>query len=165
MKRSGYVAGWFWGTLLMLVLFLTGCTGLNLQGPAKTNQEFLPPISGFVEDLQDIEIPSDMEWIHEESTAIKTESFHGGIWKYGGKLEMVSLKKFMVDSMKNNKWKLVGEVSSEQILMAFVKPGKNCMIVISSGYSYFDDTILTLYVTIDKTAAVGLNPFGEAIMP
>lgn len=165
MRARGCFYGWFLVPFFMLALSLAGCGGLNMQGQTSGKQEFLPPISGFAEDLQDIEIPSDMEWLHDQSTAIKTESFHGGIWKYGGKVEMVSLKKFMSDSMQNNKWKLVGEVSSDQILMAFVKPGKTCMIVISSGYSYWDDTVLTLYVTIDKTAAVGLNPFGEAIQP
>ena len=37
------------------------------------------------------------------------------------------------------------------------------MMVISDAN--FGKTILTLYVTIDKTAAAGLNPFGEAVTP
>ena len=63
--------------------------------------------------------------------------------------------------MHNNKWKLVGEATAQDILLAFVKPTKTCMIVISD--SKFGKTGLTLHVTIDRTAAAGLNPFGEAV--
>ena len=54
-----------------------------------------------------------------------------------------------VESMKDNKWRLVGETSSKNIMLAFVKPNKTCMIVISEGM--FSKTEMKLYVAIDKT--------------
>ena len=94
---------------------------------------------------------------------IKTESFRGGVYVYEGKVAVMSLKDYMVQSMQDNKWKQVGETSSKDIMLAFVKPNKTCMMVISDAS--FGKTELTLYVTIDKTAVAGLNPFGEAVAP
>ncbi len=121
----------------------------------------LPPVSGFADDIQDIVIPADMEWDRSKSMAIKTESFRGGLWHYSGNLEIISLKDYMISSMQDNKWKLVGEVASKEIMLAFVKPNKTCMMVL--GDASFRKTELTLYVTIDKTAAAALNPFGEPV--
>ncbi|MDH3347489.1 MAG: hypothetical protein OEM02_05220 [Desulfobulbaceae bacterium] len=147
--------------IVVTLAMLGGCGGYGMNNQP-TSQGYLPPITGYADDaLQDIEIPTELKWEYENSMAIKTESFHGGIWHYSGDVELVSLKNFIVTAMKNNKWKQVGEVASTQTLLAFVKPNKNCMVVISD--SYFGKTELTLYVTIDKAAAGAMNPFGEAV--
>lgn len=144
---------------LIVLLPLAGCTGKS--GAPLMDQSGLPPVSGFAGDLQDIELPTEMEWEREKSMTIKTESFNGGIWRYAGRVELLSLKDFLIGSMQTNKWKLVGEATSGDTLLAFVKPNKTCMMVLSE--SRFGKTGLTLYVTIDRTAAAGLNPFGEAV--
>jgi RecA-family ATPase len=118
-------------------------------------------VSVFAGDLKDIELPVELEWQRDKSMTIKTESFNGGIWHYEGRVEPLSLKDYIINAMHNNKWKLVGESTSSDILLAFVKPNKTCMIVISD--SKFGKTKLTLHVTIDRTSAAGLNPFGEAV--
>jgi hypothetical protein len=140
-----------------LLLCLSGCV---FPGTS-TRNDFgdLPSIPNFADDIQDIMMPAEMEWDRIKSMAIKTESFHGGVWHYSGKVEAMSLKDYMLSAMQDTKWKLVGEANSADIMFAFVKPHKTCMMVISEGD--FGKTNLTLYVTIDKTAAVKLNPFGE----
>lgn len=136
---------------------LSGCV---LPGSSmRSDFSGLPPIPNFADDIQDIMMPAEMEWDRTKSMAIKTESFHGGIWHYIGKVEAVSLKDFMLSAMQDAKWKLVGEAASTDIMFAFVKPHKTCMMIISEGD--FGRTGLTLYVTIDKSASVKLNPFGE----
>ena len=148
--------------LLTSTLLLVGCaSGPIAQQDAMPGNFALPPVSGFADDIQDIVLPLDMEWDRKKSMTIKTESFRGGLWHYSGKVDVISLKDFMTSSMQDNMWKLVGEASSQDIMLAFVKPSKNCMMVISDVS--FGKTELTLYVTIDKTAAAGLNPFGEAV--
>lgn len=144
--------------LAMALLPLTGCA--EKMAPADV-QGGLPPVSFYAGDLRDIELPVELEWERDKSMTIKTESFNGGIWHYEGRVEPLSLKDFVVNAMHNNKWKLVGESTSHDILLAFVKPNKTCMIVISE--STMGKTKLTLNVTIDRTAAAGLNPFGEAV--
>ena len=151
--------------LMAAALFLAGCANgsMSSQAVVQPGDNALPPVSGFADDIQDIVLPTEMDWKRDESITIKTESFRGGVWHYAGKVEVVSLKDFMVSSMQDNKWKLVGEVASKNIMLAFVKPNKTCMMVIEEAA--FGKTKLTLYVTIDKTAAAALNPFGEAVAP
>ena len=146
-------------SLLVFALFpLAGC--LHNTTPVE-EEAGLPPVSVFAGDLKDIELPVELEWDRDKSITIKTESFNGGIWHYTGRVEPLSLKDYLVNAMHNNKWKLVGEATSQDILLAFVKPNKTCMIVISE--TKMGKTGLALHVTIDRTAAAGLNPFGEAI--
>lgn len=149
--------------LVTATLLLVGCAGgpMAPQSEVEPGDSALPPVSGFADDIQDIVLPTDMVWERKKSMTIKTESFRGGVWHYSGKLELISLKDFMVSSMQDNKWKLVGEAAAQNIMLAFVKPNKTCMMVLTDAS--FNKTELTLYVTIDKTAAAGLNPFGEAV--
>lgn len=144
--------------LAIAVLPLTGCLDKSASVDGETG---LPPVSFYAGDMRDIELPVELEWERDKSMTIKTESFNGGIWHYEGRVEPLSLKDFVVNAMHNNKWKLVGESTSHDILLAFVKPNKTCMIVISG--SKMGKTKLALSVTIDRTAAAGLNPFGEAV--
>lgn len=144
--------------LAIALLPLTACTDKTAFTDESSD---LPPVSFFAGDLRDIELPVELEWQRDKSMTIKTESFNGGIWHYEGRVEPLSLKDYIVNAMHNNKWKLVGESTSHDILLAFVKPNKTCMIVISD--SKLGKTKLALNVTIDRTAAAGLNPFGEAV--
>ncbi len=147
--------------ILATLLLTSGCANTIGKTQISPADSALPPVSGFADDIQDIVLPTDMEWKRDKSMTIKTESFRGGIWYYTGRVEVVSLKDFMAGAMKDNKWKLVGEATSKDIMLAFVKPNKTCMMVIAD--EAFGKTSLTLYVTIDKTAATALNPFGEAV--
>jgi hypothetical protein len=151
-------------SLVASTLFLSGCISmmeLYPSAPMGGGNDMLPAVGGFADDIQDIVVPVEMEWDRSKSMAIKTESFHGGIWHYSGLVETASLKDYMSRAMEDSNWKLVGEAASGDIMLAFVKPHKTCMMTISEHD--FRKTGLTLYVTIDKTAAIGLNPFGEAV--
>lgn len=143
----------------VMALPLAGCMDKATTPPM--DQTGLPPVAGFAGDLQDIELPTELTWDRDKSMTIKTESFNGGIWQYAGRVEPLSLKDYLISAMQNNKWKLVGESTARDIMLAFIKPNKTCMMVISD--SKFGKTGLTLYVTIDRTAAASLNPFGEPV--
>ena len=145
--------------MAITTLLLTGC--INTSSTVQSDAAGLPPVSGFADDIQDIILPASMEWKRKKSMTIKTESYRGGVWHYDGKVEAISLKDFMTSSMQDNNWKLVGEAASRDIMLAFVKESKTCMMIISEAS--FQKVALTLYVTIDKTGAANLNPFGEAV--
>lgn len=141
---------------LMFFLLMSGCTkGSNVIG---NDSSGMPAMSNFADDIKDITLPTELTWDRKDSMVIKTESFRGGIFSYKGKAEIMSLKDYMVASMKDNKWRLVGETASKNIMLAFVKPNKTCMIVISEGM--FSKTELKLYVAIDKTGGSGGGSFG-----
>ncbi len=153
-------------TLLTALFALSGC----LYGSGNTTDSMsselsldeLPPMVSTIGNYEDIEIPSDMEYINKNSISIRTDSFRGGIIHYKGAVEANSLKEFIISSMLKNKWKLAGEVSSQDIILAFTKPHRTCMMKIEPNSS-LSDTTLTMYVTVDLAASKTLNAFGEPI--
>lgn len=146
---------------LIALALLAGCSTKSEQ-PQGVND--LPPVSNTVGAYNDIFLPTDMKWDNTKSMAIKTESFRGGIYHYSGNVEVGSLKEFVLNSMQANKWKMVGEASYENTLIAFTKPNKTCMVEISEDiWGSIGETHIKLYVTVDVTAANRLNPFGEPI--
>jgi len=162
---KGSTKGFIFGLLAVLFLALSGCI------PGNTQTTAIPPdgsvndfaaVSSTVGNYEDIEIPADMKYSNKNSISIRTDSFRGGIINYSGRVEMHSLKEFIIASMIKNKWKLAGEVSSQNVVLAFTKPSKTCMMNIESSNS-LTDTKLTMYVTVDVAAAKSLNAFGEPI--
>lgn len=149
--------------LLLSALALFSFSGCATSTSPAVDQSGMSPVTTFAGDIQDIEVPSELEWDRDKSMAIKTESFNGGIMVYTGRVEPLSLKDFLIGAMRSNKWKLVGESTSHDIMLAFIKPSKTCMMVIAEGKMPMGKTLLTLYVTSDRTAAAGMNPFGESV--
>jgi hypothetical protein len=150
---------------LLTLMLLGGCSGNPFStSSSQMGASDLGQMYNKVGDFDDIELPMEMKWSSDESMAIRTDSFEGGILTYSGRVELSSLKQYIISAMENKKWKLVGEAQSENILLAFTKPSKTCMVVLEEGlggkYGY---TKATLYVTVDVAAAGRLNPFGEPI--
>jgi len=155
--KKGNGMKWFVFLGMALLLLSTGCaSNKNIVG---TDAGGLPQVSNFADDIKDITLPTELEWDRKNSMVIKTESFRGGIFIYKGRAEVMSLKDYMVASMQDNKWRLMGETASKDIMLAFVKPHKTCMMVISEGV--LGKTELKLYVAIDKTASSSSNAFNE----
>ena len=145
--------------LAVLVTFVSGCASKSQNQPMTGD---LPPLANSIGSYTDLELPVDMKLDKDKTMSINTESFKGGILRYSGRVEMASLKDFIVGSMRNNKWKLVGEASYEYTLLAFTKPNQTCMVVLSEGAGGpLGKTHATLYITVDMAASKNLNPFGE----
>jgi hypothetical protein len=140
--------------VLFLGMTLAMLTGCGLTRTSGGDGSEVPQLSNFADDIKEITIPAELEWDRKSSMVIKTESFRGGIFTYKGRVEPMSLKDYMVASMQDNKWRLVGETASKEIMLAFVKPNKTCMMVIGEGM--LGRTELKLYVTIDKTGGAGV---------
>jgi hypothetical protein len=160
MKKSN---GMKWFVLLGVALLLISAGCASNKSMVGSDAAGLPQISNFADDIKDITLPTELAWDRKNSMVIKTESFRGGIFTYKGRVEMMSLKDYMVASMQDNKWRLVGETASKDIMLAFVKPNKTCMMVISEGV--LGKTELKLYVAIDKTgganASASSNSFSQ----
>lgn len=124
----------------------------------------LAPVNTMVESYGDIELPLEMTLEADKSMAMRTDSFQGGIHIYRGRVQIGSLKDYIIASMRNNKWKLVGEASYQNVMLAFTKPNKTCMVVLSEDSTgVLGKTQANYYVTVDVAAANRLNPFGEPI--
>lgn len=162
-----WICGYKWiGFSLIALSFLAlgGCvSGVTSSSiPSEVDMEGMPVMVATVDNFDDIEVPADMEYSAKDSRSIRTESFRGGIIHYTGRVEMRSLKEFIMASMLKNKWKLAGESSGENVILAFTKPSKTCMMRIEPNGA-MSDTTLTMYVTVDVTASKSLNAFGEPI--
>jgi hypothetical protein len=161
LKKSGYV-----GVILLALVSLTACAGsqsTTSSGQSVSESE-MSQVSTMVESYGDIELPLEMVLDEDNSMAMRSDSFQGGIHVYRGRVQIASLKDYIIAAMRNHKWKLVGEASYKNVMLAFTKPNKTCMVVLSEdASSLFGKTQANLYVTVDVAAAGRLNPFGEPV--
>lgn len=151
---------------LALFVLLSGCSPkmYDSSRAGGTSPGDLGPTTSNIANFDDIELPVDLKWNSDKSMAIRTDSFRGGIYNLSGRIDLASLKDFIITSMENKKWKLVGEAQYQNVLLAFTKPNKTCMVVLDEGVGGgFGTTNVTLYVTVDVAAAGQLNPFGEPV--
>jgi hypothetical protein len=126
--------------VLLIMLLLTNCTGLNLRpdnaedpgksSPAITKSNVEPY---FPTDFKEILIPAELQYQRDESITVKTDSFNGGILKFSGRVDVNSLTDFFLNSMHNNGWSLSGSVNHKKTLLIFNKMGSNCMVTITGG--------------------------------
>jgi len=153
--------------VLLSTGLLSGCFGTKTSTPTAPTAmatDELAPVNTMVESYGDIELPIEMILEPDKSMAMRTDSFQGGIHVYRGRVQINSLKDYIVASMRNNKWKLVGEASYKNVMLAFTKPNKTCMVVLSEDSAgVLGKTQANYYVTVDVAAANRLNPFGEPV--
>lgn len=150
--------------ILLLAGLLGGCTAKTGQSVEPMMGSELAPVATMVESYGDIELPIEMVLDPKSSMAMRTDSFQGGIHVYKGRVQVSSLRDYIIASMRNNKWKLVGEASYNNVMLAFTKPNKTCMVVLSESVTgVLGKTQANFYVTVDVAAASRLNPFGEPI--
>jgi hypothetical protein len=150
------------GAILLMGL-MSGCMN-GMMGRTGSNElqasDELAPVATMVESYGDIELPLEMTLLSDKSIAMRTDSFQGGIHSYSGRVQIGSLKDYILASMRNNKWKLVGEASYKNVMLAFTKPNKTCMVVLSEGVTAGFKTQADFYVTVDLAAMNQLNKFG-----
>lgn len=152
---------------LVLAGLMTGCgNGFfgNTSSAVPPERDELSPVTTMVESYGDIELPLEMTLIMDKSIAMRTDSFQGGIHSYSGRVQIGSLKDYILSSMRNNKWKLVGEASYKNVMLAFTKPYKTCMVVLSEGLGgTLGKTQADFYVTVDVAAANKATPFAAPV--
>jgi hypothetical protein len=149
--------------LFLMLNTLTGCASSRPSSSQPIKEDELTPVSTMVESYGDIELPVEMEFEPNGSMAMRTDSFQGGIHVYKGRVQLASLRDYLIASMRNHKWKLVGEASYHNVMLAFTKPNRTCMVVLSEDAGFLGKTQANLYITVDVAAAGRLNPFGEPI--
>ena len=118
--------------LLAVFLLLSGCTNLT---SSSNDDELAPSITEdqpyYPADFREILIPGGLKLNRDKSMFITTDSFKGGFLHFKGRLEVNSLSDFFLNSMPKTGWKRNGMVKYKNVLLAFSKPGKTCMITIT----------------------------------
>lgn len=162
--RKNIVYGFL--TLLVAAALSACSTSRPVATSSQPLEGDLAPVSTMVESYGDIELPIEMVLEADKSMAMRTDSFQGGIHVYRGRVQIASLRDYMIAAMRNHKWKLVGEASYKNVMLAFTKPNRTCMVVLSEDATgVLGKTQANLYVTVDVAAAGRLNPFGEPLPP
>ena len=140
--------------VVSMLLSVSGCASMGIGSDAPPPpMENLPTLANFVGEYRDIELPADMTYNNKKSMVVRTDSFTGGVFYYSGKVQRDSLKHFILASMQKNKWKRAGEVSYDNVLLAFTKPNKSCTVVLEEGFGgALGYTYVSIYVAEDVTA-------------
>ena len=147
------------------LLTTAACSSKSNQNTDNNNMAEPSTVGAMAANIKDIEVPVEMQWNTKESITVNTSSFQGGIVKFSGRVEIHSLRDFLLSSMANNKWKMVGDTQySNKIILAFTKPARTCLIALEEGWGGFlGSTYATLYVTSDLATGTHTNPFGEPV--
>ena len=147
---------------LALALALAGgCAGLGTgaqdsgSGPDAASQSVAKNEPYYPTSFSDFEVPGELKMDRKDTMLINTASFTGGILHFTGWVEVNSLTDYFINSMEKNGWKRTGEVRYQNILLAFTKPTKNCMISIYEG-NLGGKTQVYVYITEDLTAGGGM---------
>lgn len=135
---------------LFIASWLTGCSSLNL---GQTNQSDGTSTSNtyYPTKFRDLEVPNELSIDTSKTLYINTSSFAGGIVYMTGRLEVGSLTDFFLRTMQQNGWKLSGEAHYKNVLLAFSKPNKNCMITLYEG-EFGSSTKVYAYMAEELTA-------------
>ena len=135
--------------LLFAAQSLTGCSTLPNSSAAADGQQSssaMPPY--FPSGVTDVQIPAELELSRDDSMFINTSSYNGGILVFEGRVNVDSVADFFLTSMQKNGWKMAGSIRYKNILMAFVKPNKSCIIkIIDTGLTF--KTKINIYYTED----------------
>lgn len=142
--------------ILAIVSGLTGCittnSGTDSPNQADRSSAAVKNEPYFPTNFSDFEVPGELEMIRKNTMFINTASFTGGILNFTGRVSVDSLTDYFINSMQKNGWHLTGEVRYENILLAFTKPNKNCLITIYEG-DYGGKTQVYTYITEDVLGA------------
>lgn len=135
---------------LFIASWLTGCSSVNL---GQTNQSDGTSTSNtyYPTKFRDLEVPNELSIDTSKTLYINTSSFAGGIVYMTGRLEVGSLTDFFLRTMQQNGWKLSGEAHYKNVLLAFSKPNKNCMITLYEG-EFGSSTKVYAYMAEELTA-------------
>ena len=138
-------------TAMLATLFISGCAGLGTTTDSKGTKSSSGIVRNdpyFPTKFNDFEVPGELQEERKKSMFINTSSFTGGILNFSGRVEVKSLSDFFINTMQKNGWKLTGEVRYENIMLAFTKPNKSCMLTIYEG-EYGAKTQVYVYITED----------------
>jgi len=141
----------------VVLLLLTGCStlGTSKKGNQTAKPDVNRPAAGnapyYPTEYKDLLIPGELKWNRDKTMSIRTASYAGGILNFSGRVEINSLSDFFVQTMQKNGWKLNGTIKYKEILLAFTKPNKTCMIKISEG-DFGMATEVFIYITDDLSA-------------
>ncbi|MBF0537889.1 MAG: hypothetical protein HQL03_06515 [Nitrospirae bacterium] len=151
------ILGWL---IIMAVAGCTATTTVRANGTSESEQSApVPPpppqpnhanLMGTAFD--DIAIPQELKLEEDESILINTRAFTGGALTYTAPVTVESLIRFFNHEMPKKGWEFIASsYAKRNVILAFSKPTKNCIIYIHPPGDMGNDTRVQIW--LGKTPA------------
>ncbi len=146
----------YYYSLLIFMLIISGCTTLDTNDDSAST-EIVADQPYYPIECKEILVPGGLKVNRDKSMFINTHSFKGGYLRLSGRLEVNSLTDFFINSMEKNGWRRNGTAKYKDVLLAFSKKSKTCIIIISET-SLGINTEVSIYITETVGDEVSLAP-------
>ena len=137
---------------IFLVVALLGlAAGCTTTGSSQTNEPGAEPAEyqepDYYYDFDDILIPKEISYIHEDSYKLDNAKFRAAIMKFKGRVEILELVQYFVNNMSKDNWTLIAnnKVGTLSVLN-FEKFNKSCVIQVEDGFGQAYATIIAVEV-------------------
>ncbi len=129
---------------LLLVICLVGVWGCSttvkerqqgqpVTGPTGETREWE---GGGQYYLDDVRVPSELNYKADESMVYETAKFKAGVIRFSKwRLDVQSLIEFFVYNMEKDNWKFVNTFKGKETQLSFSKPDKTCNIRITETWT------------------------------
>jgi hypothetical protein len=129
---------------LLLVVFMclawAGCTttakeeqqGQPVTGPTPEGSPWAEVGRVY---LDDVRVPSELEYDVEDSILYETPKFKAGVLRFSKwRLDVTSIIDFFMYNMVKEKWTFVNSFKGKEAYLSFSKPEKTCLIRITEDW-------------------------------
>lgn len=132
--------------LLLLILFVSGCAGLQKSSSSEDSYETLEtyPVDDQIAvgkdievddspdhmfyDFDDIPVPNEMKIDPGESILFEAQNLKAGALTFTGRVDPDSLFSYFQVAMKNEGWRPLSYIRYGNYILTFDKPEKLCII-------------------------------------
>lgn len=148
----------------VMALFLVVLLGLAWTGCSTTakEQQQGQPVTGPTSDgkpaweevgrvyLDDVRVPSELEYDGDESILYETPKFKAGVLRFSKwRLDVPSVVDFFMLNMVKDHWTFVNAFRGKETYLSFSKPDKTCLIRITETWTQM------------VKVAIAVGPLGE----
>jgi hypothetical protein len=152
---------------LVMAMFLVVLFGVAWMGcsTTATEQQQGQPVTGPTPEgtaawqevgryyLDDVRVPSELNYDAEESILYETAKFKAGVLRFSKwRLDVPSLIEFFMFHMAKDQWTFVNAFKGKEVHLSFSKPDKTCLIRITETW------------TGTVKVAIAVGPLGEKKM-
>ncbi len=132
MKNRKQNSFYLMGILLLLLLFVNGCSGLRGSDSGVQGTKPGGPGSLYY-GFSDVLIPGELTENTKASYIIQSHGFSAGVLSFKGRVDRGSLIAFFRENMAKDNWKPIASFTSSRSILLFQKDSRWCVINITDG--------------------------------
>ncbi|MCH5276650.1 MAG: hypothetical protein J1E80_02325 [Desulfovibrionaceae bacterium] len=138
----------------LAVLFMTGCSGLNIPNPFATTSDVNDV---YMSQFPDIPIPADMKSVPKNSLVTATQDgTRVGLESFEGRVEAASLSNAMIHNLSRQGWSLRGSVTGKRTMQVHEKDTRYVVLYL---YEQTMTTAMEVWV-LNRLTEGGFGGFG-----